>query len=114
MLFATPWTVAPQAPLSMKLPRQEYCSGLPFPPSGDLPDPGTELTSPESPALAGIFLTPGPPGTLTALESESNGLELSKIWELVTNTRPLFLPSAPWLRGILPGPGLQLLLEKFF
>ena len=36
---ATSWTVAHQAPLSMGLPRQEYWSGLPFPPPGDLPDP---------------------------------------------------------------------------
>ena len=41
--FVTPWTVALQAPLSMKFSRQEYWSGLPFPPSGDLPDPGIEL-----------------------------------------------------------------------
>ena len=39
-LFATPWTVAHQAPLSMRFPRQEYRSGLPCPPLGDLPDPG--------------------------------------------------------------------------
>ena len=38
--FATPWTVAHQAPLSMGFSRQEYWSGLPFPPPGDLPDPG--------------------------------------------------------------------------
>ena len=37
-LFMTPWTVAHQAPLSMGFPRQEYWSGLPFPPPGDLPD----------------------------------------------------------------------------
>ena len=37
---ATPWTVACQAPLSMGFSRQEYWSGLPFPPSGYLPDPG--------------------------------------------------------------------------
>ena len=36
----TPWTVAHQAPLSMEFSRQEYWSGLPFPPPGDLPDPG--------------------------------------------------------------------------
>ena len=41
-LFATPWTVAFRAPLSMGFPRQEYWSGLPFPPSGDLPNPGDE------------------------------------------------------------------------
>ena len=41
----TPWTVALQAPLSMGFPRQEYWSGLPFPPSGDLPDPGIKPAS---------------------------------------------------------------------
>ena len=41
-LFVTPWTVAHQAPLSMEFSRQEYWSGLPCPPPGDLPDPGTE------------------------------------------------------------------------
>ena len=41
-LFATPWTVAHQAPLSMGFSRQEYWSGLPFPSPGDLPNPGTE------------------------------------------------------------------------
>ena len=46
----TPWTVAHQAPLSMGFSRQEDWSGLPFPPPEDLPDPGTEPTSPASPA----------------------------------------------------------------
>ena len=41
-LFATPWTVARQAPLSMGFSRQEYWSRLPFPSSGDLPGPGIE------------------------------------------------------------------------
>ena len=41
-LFATPWTLAYQAPLSVGFSRQEYWSGLPFPSSGDLPDPGIE------------------------------------------------------------------------
>ena len=41
--FANPWTVAHQAPLSMGFPRQEYWSGLPWPPPEDLPDPGIEL-----------------------------------------------------------------------
>ena len=49
-LFAMPWTAAHQAPLSS---RQEYWSGLLCPPAGDLPDPGTELASLMSPALAG-------------------------------------------------------------
>ena len=51
-----PWIVVPQVPLSMLLSRQEYWGGLPFPPSGDLPNPGIEPTSPASPALAGRLL----------------------------------------------------------
>ena len=57
--LATPWTVACQSPLSMGFPRQEYWSGLPFPPPGDLPHPGIE---PASLALAGRFFTTEPPG----------------------------------------------------
>ena len=56
-LFMTPWTVAHQAPLSMGFSRQENWSGLSCPPPGDLPDPGIEPSSPESPALAGRFFT---------------------------------------------------------
>ena len=48
--FAISRTIVHQAPLSMGFPRQEYWSGLPFPSSGDLPNPGIE---PASPALAG-------------------------------------------------------------
>ena len=54
-LFATLWTVAHQAPPSMGFSRQEYWSGFPCPPSGDLPDPGIELAFLTSPALAGGF-----------------------------------------------------------
>ena len=57
-LFATPWTVAHQAPLSMGFSRQEYWSGLPFLPPGDLPHPGIK---PASPALADGFFTTEPP-----------------------------------------------------
>ena len=56
-VFATPQTVAHQAPLSMGFPRQEYWSVLPFPPPGDLPDPGIEPSSLVSPALVGGFFT---------------------------------------------------------
>ena len=58
-LFATPWTVAPQAPLSMGFSRQGYWLGLPFPSPGDLPNPGIKATSP---ALAGRFFTTELPG----------------------------------------------------
>ena len=56
-LFATPWTVAHLAPLSMGFSRQEYWSGLPCPPSWDLPNPGIEPVSLMSSALAGKFFT---------------------------------------------------------
>ena len=56
-LFVTPWTVAHQAPLSMEFSRQEYWGGLPFPTSGDFPDPGIEPASLRSPSLAGGFFT---------------------------------------------------------
>ena len=58
-LFATPWTVAYQAPPSMGFSRQEYWSGVPLPPPGDLPDPGIELGSP---AFQADALTAEPPG----------------------------------------------------
>ena len=57
-LFVTPWTVAHQAPLSVGFSRQEYWSMLPFPPPGDLPDPGIEPTS----ALESRFFTTESPG----------------------------------------------------
>ena len=61
-LFVTPWTAARQAPPSMGFSRQEYWSGLPFPPPGDLPNPGIEPESPAFPALAGggFFTTEAP------------------------------------------------------
>ena len=58
-LFVTPWTLVLQAPLSMGFSRQEYWSGLPCPPPGDLPKPRIELVSLTSPALAGVFFTTG-------------------------------------------------------
>ena len=61
-IFATRWTVARQALLSMRFPRQKYWSRLPFLPRGDLPNPGMELMSLVSPALADGFLTTELPG----------------------------------------------------
>ena len=71
----TLWTVAHQVPLSMGLSRQEYWTGLPFPPPGDLPDPGTEPRSPVSHVLAGRFFiaeTPGKP--ITEFHLQTKGL----------------------------------------
>ena len=60
----TPWTIACQAPLFMGFSRQEYRSGLPCPPPGNLPNPGME---PTSPALAGGFFTTEPSGKPSSL-----------------------------------------------
>ena len=61
-LFATPWTVAHQAPLFMGCSRQEYWNGLPFPSPGHLLDPGIEPMTLASPALARRFFTAEPLG----------------------------------------------------
>ena len=57
--LATPWTIARQGSLSIDFSRQEYWSRLPFPPPGDLPNPGIE---PGSPALKADSLPSEPPG----------------------------------------------------
>ena len=61
-LFATPWTIARWAPLSMDFSRQENRSGLPFPPPMDLPDPGIKTVSLASPTQKADSLPLGPPG----------------------------------------------------
>ena len=61
-LLMTPCPVAHQAPPTMAFFRQKYWSELQFPTPGDLPDPGNEIMSPSSPALAGRFFTTEPPG----------------------------------------------------
>ena len=68
-LFAAPWTVAHQAPPSMKFSRQECWSGLPFPSLGDLPNPRIKPVSLVSPALADRFFT-----TSTLWEAQQGGL----------------------------------------
>ena len=72
-LFVTPGTVAHQAPLSMGFPRQEYWSGLPFPPPEDLLDPGIE---PTSPALASVFFTTEPSGNPCTREHMSSHMQI--------------------------------------
>ena len=74
--FGTPWNVASQAPLSTGFPRQEHWHELPFPSSGDLPNPGTEL---ESPALAGGFFTAELPGK--PLNNDINPLIIRRFLE---------------------------------
>ena len=76
LLFATPWTIAHQAPPSIRFSRQEYWSGLPFPSPGDLPDPGIE---PRSLALQADALTSEPPlpklGACKSLTSNENNAD---------------------------------------
>ena len=81
-LFATPWTVARQAPLSVGFSRQEYWSGLPWPPTGDLPDSGIKPVSPASSALPGGSLTLMPPGkhTFTATSRLVRWTSLAVQW----------------------------------
>ena len=66
--WATPWTVAHQAPLSMGFSRQEYWSGLPYPSPGGMPDPGIK---PRSPALEADALISEPPGKLNCKGNQS-------------------------------------------
>ena len=68
LLFATPWTVAHQASLSMGFSSQEYRSGMPFPSPGDLPDRGIE---PGSPALEADTLTSEPLGKILSISKEN-------------------------------------------
>ena len=67
-LFVAPWNVARQAPLSMEFSKQEYWSGLPFPPPRGVPDPGLKPASVKSPALAGRLFITKPPHTPRILD----------------------------------------------
>ena len=91
-LFATPWTIANQASLSMGFPRQESWTGLPCPPPGDLPDPGIKPTSLVSP-LVGRFFTTVPPIYKTLLiqgrkSTVNTPVHKDGIQELHRNTGP--------------------------
>ena len=72
LTLATPWTIAHQAPLSMRFFRQEYWSVLPCPPPGDLPDPGIEF---RSPALQADSLPTEPPGKFRKLGTEQKQMQ---------------------------------------
>ena len=115
-LFATPWTVAQQAPLSKGFSRQEFWNGLPYPPPGELPRPRIQPTSPVS---AGGFLTIEPPG-LDAIKgvpdwsmllpgpSASSILPSTPLKSLILSVPCLWIfDDAPLeLRHLIPG-GLQ-------
>ena len=90
-LFVIPWTVAFQIPLSMEFSRQEYWSGLPFFPPGDLPDPGIEHMSP---ALTSFF-TAEPSGKFHLLEC------LSSKSQAVSSTGEAVEKGNPWHNWLL-------------
>ena len=84
-LFATSWTEAYQALVSMEFSMEEYWSGLPFPTPGDLPNSAIEPASLASPAFSGRYFTTEPPGASTTnLIASSNHFD-----ELWTNVQPL-------------------------
>ena len=103
-LFATLCTIACQAPLSLGFPRQEYWSGLPFPPPGYLPDPGIQ---PASPALAGGAFPSEHQGSLLLL-SRFSRVRLSATPRTVAYQSPLsvgFSRQESWSGLPLPSPG---------
>ena len=87
-LCATPRTIAHQAPLSTGFSRQEYWSGLPFPPPGDLLDSGIELAPLLSPALAGGFFT-----TSAAWEAHTERASLERTH--LTEPNPILFLKVP-------------------
>ena len=96
-LFATPWNVAYQAPLSMGSSRQEYWSGLPFPSSGDLPNPGIELWSP---ALRADALPSEPPGKMGRYESGASTKGSAQVHACMQPCTPSLIHQY-WLNSLL-------------
>ena len=93
--FATLWTVARQAPLSMGFSRQGYWSGLPCPPPGNLPDPGIRPPSLKSPALAGGFFTT----SATRVHCQWTRQSSSRLWHLLlllSRVSRVQLCTTPW------------------
>ena len=93
-LFVTRWTVARQAPLSMGFCRQEYWSGLPCPPPGDLLNPGMEPMSLMAPALADRFFTTS--ATWEALSPVYPPKQLWKPAEPQADARTLLNQTLKW------------------
>ena len=87
--LVTPWTVARQAPLSMRFPRQEYCSGLPFPSLRDLPNPGIRPMTPTLQADSLPLNHQGSPQfSSLAIEDEVTAITLEIIHQIVTKCLP--------------------------
>ena len=91
-LFVTFWTIACQAPLSMEFSRQEYWSGLPCPPPGDLPNPGIRPESPASLALQADALLLSHQGSPNFLDTVFKILESHKSEKKVNRPFPVLPP----------------------
>ena len=100
-LFATPWTVAHQVPLSVGFSRREYWSGLPFSSPGDLPNPGIKPASHMSPVLVcGFFTTCTPWGAqFEAYQLAINQADI-QIFHYNTSFFPLNVLGYLWLLPI--------------
>ena len=109
-LFATPWTLAFQAPLSVGFSRQEYWSEWPLPSPGDLPNPGIELSALKSPALAGRGFTAreAPLGTPKGGNVTLSARSDSATPRTVAHQAPLsmgFSRQEDWSGSRFPSPG---------
>jgi len=94
--FATPWTVAIQAPLSVEFCREEYWSREPFPPPGDLPDPGIKPVFPASPTLQADSLLPEPMGMrCLVFFNEQSSFDVPTAWFLLQKLLYILAPSLP-------------------
>ena len=101
-LFVTLWTLTCQAPLSVGFSRQEYWSGLPFPPPGDLPDPGIQRAiDPVSIALASEFFN-----TSATWETLERGYELGTPLTIQWLGLGTFIE---WGTGLIPGWAIRIL-----
>ena len=115
-LCATPWTVGHQAPLLMGFSREEYWSGLPCPPPGDLPDPEIKSVSLASPGLAhGFFTTSATwdaPSTCLNSVQFSHSVVSDSLWR--HGLEPTWL-LCPWdSLGKNTGVGCHFLLQGIF
>ena len=107
-LFATPWTVAYQAPPSMGFSRQKYWSGVPFPFPGDLPDPGIE---PWSPAFQADTLTSEPPGKSWV------AISFSSAWNWKVKVKSLSrvrLFATPWTAAHQASPSMGFSRQEYW
>ena len=101
-LFVALWTVAHRAPLSMGFSRQEYCSGLPCPPPGDLPNPRIESLILASPAMQVASLPTEPPGKPPVL---IKGFKIMSREEWIEELRTMALKGkGPLVHGTSVGP----------